>query len=142
MTIFYHNCKITILKEAFFFYFATTYLILSVVTLFSQSQSAGLVCTLAAVVSVTTMRLQYRTPNFSCLPGSQKWKKLFLICSVKVTLIHRIYAYYRYRSIITVSFYFLFIYLSSLTLDNVRSLTSHNPIGLQGLLRDSFTLTL
>jgi hypothetical protein len=25
-------------------------------------------------------------------------------------------------------------------LDNVRSLTSHNPIGLQGLLRDSFTL--
>jgi hypothetical protein len=25
-------------------------------------------------------------------------------------------------------------------LDNVGSLTSHNPIGLQGLLRDSFTL--
>jgi hypothetical protein len=26
------------------------------------------------------------------------------------------------------------------TLDNVGSLTSHNPIGLQGLLRDSLTL--
>jgi hypothetical protein len=27
-------------------------------------------------------------------------------------------------------------------LDNVGFLTSHNPIGLQGLLRDSFTLLL
>jgi hypothetical protein len=41
------------------FYLATTYFILSVIPLLSQSQSAGLVCTLAAVVSVATMRLQY-----------------------------------------------------------------------------------
>jgi hypothetical protein len=32
--------------------------------------------------------------------------------------------------------------MSRLSLDNVGSLTSHNPIGLQGLLRDSFTFTL
>jgi hypothetical protein len=32
-------------------------------------------------------------------------------------------------------------YLPTPGLDNVVSWTSHNPIGLQGLLRDSFTFT-